>query len=127
MQPAALQQLGVSYDQLFDYSSKEYIATLVSSAHDLQSYSSTQTNVGSILHPDINSMGLHHHLVCTSSPFGPVLLMAGTCSEGEMAFFWRAERRSRWSVARILFILVSFPIYRVNYAHLKFSRTAVSR
>jgi hypothetical protein len=127
MQSGALQQLGVSYPQLFDYSSKEYTATLVGPTHDLQMYYSTQTNVGSSLHPVNNSMGLYHHLVCTFSPFELMLLMLHTRSEGELAFFWRAERRSRWSVARVLFILVSSPICWVNHAHLKFPRTAVSR
>ena len=33
-QPDVLQQLGVSYAQLVDYSSKAYLATLVRSTHD---------------------------------------------------------------------------------------------
>ena len=40
-QSGVLQQLGVSYHQILDYSSKEYTATLVSSTHhDLQAYRS---------------------------------------------------------------------------------------
>jgi hypothetical protein len=110
MQSGALQQLGVSYPQLFDYSSKEYTATLVGPTHDLQMYHSTQTNVGSSLHPVNNSMGLHHHLVCNSLSSESVLLMPRALSDGEITFFWEAERRSRWSIARILFILASSSI-----------------
>jgi hypothetical protein len=39
----ALQQLGVSYLQILDYSSKEYAATLVGSIHDLQTVQLKQT------------------------------------------------------------------------------------
>ena len=64
-QSGVLQQLGVSYLQLLDYSSKEYVATLVSSIHDLQIYRSTQTHLDSSLHLGNDSMGLYQHLVCT--------------------------------------------------------------
>jgi hypothetical protein len=37
-QSGALQQLGVSYLQILDYSSKEYAATLVGSVHNPQTY-----------------------------------------------------------------------------------------
>ena len=44
MQAGVLQQLGVSYFQIIDYSSKEYAATLVGSTHDLQAYRSINSN-----------------------------------------------------------------------------------
>ena len=106
-QSGVLQQLGVSYFQIIDYSSKEYIATLVGSTHDLQAYRSAQTKLGSSLHVGNDSMGLHHHLVWVLISSGLILLKPRMFSDGEIAFFWQAERRSRWSVARILFILVS--------------------
>src|SRR5258706_4073682 len=110
-QSGVLQQLGVSHHQILDYSSKEYTATLVGSTHhDLQAYRSTQTKLGSSLHVGIDSMGLHHHLVWTFLPSGLILLKSRTFSDGEISFFWNAERRSRWSAARILFIVVSSSI-----------------
>ena len=74
-QSDALQQLGVSYFQLLDYSSKEYTATLVGFTNDLQIYRSTQTHVDSSLHLGSDSMGLRYHLVCTLLPSGLILLM----------------------------------------------------
>ena len=110
-QSGVLQQLGVSYHQILDYSSKEYTATLVGSTHhDLQPYRLTQTKLGPSLHLGNDSMGLYHHLVCTFLPSGLILLKSRTFSDGEISFFWKAERRSRWSVARILFIVVSSSI-----------------
>ena len=110
-QSGALQQLGVSYLQLLDYSSKEYTATLVGSTHDLQIYRSTQTHIDSSLHLGSDSMGLHYHLVSALLPSGLIVLILHALSDGEITFFWEAERRSRWSVARILFIVVSSSIY----------------
>ena len=106
-QSGVLQQLGVSHFQIVDYSSKEYTATLVGSTHDLQAYRSAQTKLGSSLELGNDNMGLHYYLVWTLLPSELILLKPRTFSDGEIAFFWQAERRSRWSVARILFILVS--------------------
>jgi len=33
--------------------------------------------------------------------------MLSTYSDGEVALFWKVERRSRWEVGRVLFMLVS--------------------
>jgi len=66
-QSGVLQQLGVSYAQLVDYSSKDYIATLVRSVNDLLTF--TQIDVGSILHSGTGNMELHHHSVCTLERF----------------------------------------------------------
>jgi len=72
-QSDGLKLLGVSYPQFLDYSSKEYIATLVSPdplmtcRHD----GSTLTGVGSSLHFDNDNVGLCHHLVCALRPSGP--------------------------------------------------------
>jgi hypothetical protein len=48
MQLGALQQLGVSYPQLLDYSLKEYTATLVRSTRDLQTVRSDQRRFKSL-------------------------------------------------------------------------------
>ena len=46
-QSDVLQRLGVSYSQLIDYSSKEYIAILVSPTHDLRTvHSDRQVQIG---------------------------------------------------------------------------------
>lgn len=66
-QSSALQQLGVSYAQLVDYSLKEYIATLVSSTNDLLTL--IQIDIGSILHSGTGNMELHHHPVCALKRF----------------------------------------------------------
>lgn len=66
-----------------------------------------QVNKGSSLQFGISSMGLYHHLVCTFSSPGLNIDSTDLHSEGEMAFFWRANGQSRRSPARILFMLVS--------------------
>lgn len=64
-----------------------------------------QTVVGSDFLFDANNLGLCHHLVCT-----PLSSRQKTVdnpnSEDEIRIFWQAERRSRWSIARILFMMV---------------------
>lgn len=51
-------------------------------------------------------MGWDLYIVCTLLPSG--LKTVDTWhSDEEIAYFWQAERRTRWSVARILFMLVS--------------------
>jgi hypothetical protein len=108
-----LQQLGISYPQLIDYISKQHTAALVSPTSACRS--STYTDVGSSLRFVYAHMGLYHYLVCILPP--PILNIIDTShSDGEMAFFWQAERRSRWSPARILFMIVGFFICWVNHA-----------
>jgi hypothetical protein len=123
-QSSVLQQLGVSYTQLVDYSSKDYISTLVSSINDLLTF--TQIDVGSILHPGTGNMELHHHPVCTFERF-KLDIVDALQSDGEISFFWQAERQSRWSPVRILFMLVSSCACSANSAQLPFSRTVTSR
>ena len=74
-QSGVLQQLGVSYHQILDYSSTEYTATLVGSTHhNLQAYRLTQTKLASSLHLGDDNMGLYHHPVWTFLPSGLILL-----------------------------------------------------
>lgn len=98
-----LQQLGVSYSQLIDYSSEAFTAILVSPTIPCRSF--TYADIGSGLRFSFGHMGLYYYLVCILLPF-PLVIINISHSDGEMAFFWQAERRSRWSVARILFMLV---------------------
>lgn len=103
-QSDVLQQLGVSYPQLIDYSSEAYTAILVSPTMPCRLF--TYPDIGSGLHFGFDHMGLYYYLVCIRLPF-ILIVIDVSHSDGEMAFFWQAERRSRWSVARILFMLVS--------------------
>ena len=48
MQSDVLQQLGVSYPQLIDYFSKQYIATLVGPTHGQQTVHSDQRRFKSV-------------------------------------------------------------------------------
>jgi hypothetical protein len=59
-------------------------------------------------------MGLYYYLVCIFLP-SILNIIDIWHSDGEMAFFWQAERRTRWSLARILFMLVSSCACSVNY------------
>ena len=61
-----LQELGVSYPQLIDYTSKAYTATLVGSTIPCRSF--TYTDVGSGLRFGFAHMGLYYYLVCTLLP-----------------------------------------------------------
>jgi hypothetical protein len=65
MQSVALQQLGVSYPQLVDYSSKQYTATLVGSIDDPQAVHdhSDQPDIGSSRHSRAGNMGLYYYIV----------------------------------------------------------------
>jgi len=66
-QSDVLQQLGVSYFQLIDYSSKQFTATLVSRTPPAD-LGHTQTDIGSNQHFGDDDMGLYHHLVYTLLP-----------------------------------------------------------
>ena len=66
-QSDVLRHLGVSYGQLVDYSSKEYLATLVRPHPRLATF--TQIDIDSILHSGTDNMELHHHPVCTLERF----------------------------------------------------------
>jgi len=60
-------------------------------------------------------MGLYHYVVCTMLPSGlNTVDIPWPHSDGEIAFFWQAEKRSRWSIARMLFMLVSSFTCSVN-------------
>jgi len=109
-----LQQLGVSYPQLIDYYSEAYIATLVSPTMTCRPLF-TYTDIGSSSHFGSGHMELYYYLVCTLLPSISNIIDISH-SDGELAFFWQAERRTRWSVARILFMLVSSCACSVNYA-----------
>ena len=102
-QSDVLRQLGVSYSQVIDYSSKQYTATLVSPSITCRSF--TQTDIGTNWHLGDGNMGLYYHLVCTLLP-SSLNIVDAPQSDGEMVFFWQAKRQLRWSPARILFILV---------------------
>ena len=108
-----LQELGVSYPQLIDYTSKAYAATLVGPTMPCRSFA--HTDIGSGLHFGFSHMGLYYYLVCILLP-SILIIIDVSHSDGEMAFFWQAERRTRWSVARILFMLVSPLTCSVHYA-----------
>jgi hypothetical protein len=109
-----LQQLGVSYPQLIDHYSKAYTATLVGPTMACMPLF-TYTDIGSSWNFGFNHMGPYYYLVCI---FLSLILSIIDIwhSDGEMAFFWQAERRTRWSAARILFMLVIFCTCSVNYA-----------
>jgi len=100
-----LRQLGVSYPQLIGYSLEQYTATLVNPVHHITCRPFTQRDIGSNWHLDTDNVGLYYHLVCTLLPSGLNIVDAPQ-SDGEMAFFWQAKRQLRWSLARILFIVV---------------------
>ena len=86
----------------------------------------TQVNViGSSLQSGISNMGLYHHLVCVLSS-SRSNIVNDLPSDSEITFFWRANRQSRRSVARMLFMLVSFCACWMYHAQM-FSRTATSR
>lgn len=71
-------------------------------------------------------MGLYYYLVCMLLP-SILIVIDISHSDGEMAFFWQAERRIRWSIARILFMLVSPFTCLVHYAQFVLFRIATSR
>lgn len=66
----------------------------------------TQSDIGSILHFGSGNMELHSHFVRTFERL-TLIIVDAMPSDGEIDFFWQAERRSRWSTVRILFMLVS--------------------
>lgn len=103
-QPDTLQQLGISYPELIHYFSKQHTATLVGSS--LIACSVTQADLDSSLCFGTVNMGLYYYLVRTLLP--PELNSADTPPrDDEIVYFWQSERRARWSVARMLFMLVT--------------------
>lgn len=86
----------------------------------------TKTDAGSNWYFGAVNMGLYYYLVCTFLP-SKSNIVDTQHSDDEIAHFWQAERRARWSVARVLFMLVSLCIYRAKHAHPLFSRIATSR
>ena len=101
----ALKQLGISYPQLVDYYSKQRATTLVGLVMTCKPF--TYIDSGSSLHFGLGNMGLYHHIVCTL-PSAGLNTVDTSHSDGEIAFFWQAKNKLRWSVARILFMLVSY-------------------
>jgi len=104
-QSDVFQQLGFSYFQLTDYSSKQFTATCVRRTPPAD-LAHAQTDIGSSQHFGVDDMGLYQHLVCTLPPL-PEYCSRSAQSDGEMAYFWEARRELRWSIARVLFIVVS--------------------
>jgi len=111
-----LQQLGVSYPQLIDHYSEAYTATLVSFTMTRRPLF-TYTDIGSSWRFGFGHMGLYYYLVCISLPSISIIADISH-SDGEKAFFWKAEGRTRWSVARTLFMLVSSCACSVNHAQI---------
>jgi len=105
-QSKVLKQFGVSYPRLVDYYSTQQAATLVSPAIPCGVF--IQVDVGSSLHLGTSNMGLYYHVVRTLSTIRPNIVDTTHYRDSEIAFFWQAKRQLRWSVARILFMLVSF-------------------
>ena len=102
-QSDALQQLGVSYSQLIDYSSKQYVATLVGPAPRLQITHSDRLRFKSVLWYCLHGTASPP---CMRPLASRLNIVDTRHSDDEVAFFWQAERRSRWSLARILFMMV---------------------
>ena len=101
-----LQQLGVSYPQLIDYYSKAYTATLVGPTMTCRPlFTDIYTDIGSSWRFGFDHMELYYYLVCTLLPSISNIIDISH-SDGEMAYFWQAERRTRWSIARTLFMVV---------------------
>ena len=89
---------------------------------------SDRYDVGSSLCFSAGNMGLYHYAVCTMLPSGlNTVDIAWPHSDGEIAFFWQAEKGSRWSIARSLFMLVSSCTCSVNCIQVPLSRTVTSR
>jgi len=120
-----LQQLGLSYPQLIDYYSKAYTATLVGPTLACRPVF-TYTDIGSSWRFGFGHMELHYYLVCILLPSISNIIDTSH-SDGEMTFFWQTERRTRWSIARTLFMVVGSCTCSVNYAQICAFRTATSR
>ena len=118
-QSDVLQQLGVSYSQLVDYSSKEYAAIIVSPTYPCPTVASDslrliQVQIGILVVITWDCITTLYVLPRHLSPDE----VDASQSDGEMMFFWKATRQARWSPARILFMVVSSSAHRLNCAQL---------